>query len=279
MKRTHLQRGEIEQLATGFKFVEGPVWHKDGYWLFSDIPSNRIHTITPEGKVGVHRDPSGNSNGLTFDRGGRLLACEHGNRRVSIAGADGQPETLADTFANKRLNSPNDLVVHSSGAVYFTDPPYGIKPEEMEQEHAGVYRLGNDGSIQLLVADFEKPNGLAFSPDESVLYINDSHHQHIRAFDVQTDASLINDRLFADLSHDTLGAPDGLKVDQQGNVYTANALGVWTHDARGTFLGLIATPEVPANCAWGEDGQTLFITARTSVYKVRTEVAGIAVRQ
>ncbi|MGY8823499.1 MAG: SMP-30/gluconolactonase/LRE family protein [Candidatus Latescibacterota bacterium] len=146
MKRTHLQRGEIEQLATGFKFVEGPVWHKDGYWFFSDIPSNRIHTITPEGKVGIHREPSGNSNDLTFDRSGRLLACEHGNRRVSIAQVDSQPHTLADTFEDKRLNSPNDLVVHSSGAVYFTDPPYGIKSEEMEQEHAGVYRVGEDGA-------------------------------------------------------------------------------------------------------------------------------------
>ncbi|MFT5374677.1 MAG: sugar lactone lactonase YvrE [Candidatus Latescibacterota bacterium] len=279
MKRTHLQRGEIEQLATGFKFVEGPVWHKDGYWFFSDIPSNRIHTITPEGKVGIHREPSGNSNGLTFDRSGRLLACEHGNRRVSIAQVDSQPHTLADTFEDKRLNSPNDLVVHSSGAVYFTDPPYGIKSEEMEQEHAGVYRVGEDRAVQLLIADFEKPNGLAFSPDESVLYINDSHHQHIRAFDVQADGSLINGRLFADLKHDAPGAPDGLKVDRQGHVYTANALGIWTHDTQGTFLGLIAMPETPANCAWGEDGKTLLITARTSVYKVRTEIPGIAVRQ
>ncbi len=277
MKKSDLQAGAVEQLATGFKFVEGPVWHTDGHWFFSDIPSNRIHTVTPDGQVGIHREPSGNSNGLTLNASGRLLACEHGHRRVSISDADGQPQTLVDRFEDKRLNSPNDLVVHSSGAVYFTDPPYGIKPEEMEQAFAGVYRVGPEGAVQLLISDFEKPNGLAFSPDESVLYIDDSHHQHIRAFDVTADGTLENGRLFADLSYDGDGVPDGLKVDQEGHTYTTNSLGIWVHNAQGESLGLIATPEVPANCAWGEDGQTLFITARTSVYKVRMQVAGMAV--
>jgi len=279
MKSTNLQTGEVQRLATGFKFVEGPVWHRDGHWFFSDIPSNRIHTISPDGQVDIHREPSGNSNGLTLNHGGRLLACEHGNRRVSTSDADGRPQVLVDTFEGKRLNSPNDLVVHSCGAVYFTDPPYGIKPEEMEQPHSGVYRVDLNGSTRLLVNDFEKPNGLAFSPDESVLYIDDSHHQHIRVFDVEADGSLGNGRLFADLSYEGDGVPDGMKVDQEGNVYTTNALGIWVHDARGEFLGLINTPEVPANCAWGEDGHTLFITARTSVYKVRMKVPGMAVRQ
>ncbi len=278
MKETSLKAGDVEQLATGFGFVEGPVWHQHGYWLFSDIPSNRIHRISPEGTVEIYREPSGNSNGLTINRAGRLLACEHGNRRVSISDIGGTEEVLVDSYEGKRLNSPNDVVTHSGGAVYFTDPPYGIKPpEQMEQDHSGVYRVDAEGEIQLLVADFEKPNGLAFSPDESVLYIDDSHHQHIRSFDVANDGSLRNGRVFADLAHESAGVPDGMKVDQDGNVYATNSLGIWVHDSQGDFLGLITVPEVPANCAWGEDGQTLFITARTSVYRVRMNVPGVKV--
>ena len=278
MKETDLREGEVEQLATGFGFVEGPVWHQDGYWLFSDIPSNRIHKITPEGEVGIYREPSGNSNGLTLNWAGRLLACEHGNRRVSIADIGGVEETFADNYEGKKLNSPNDVVVHSSGAVYFTDPPYGIKPEQMEQPCAGVYRVDPDGAMRCVIEDFEKPNGLAFSPDESVLYIDDSHYQHIRAFDVAADGSLNNSRMFADMSHDGDGVPDGMKVDQEGNLYATNALGIWVYNPAGDFLGLISVPEVPANCAWGGDGRTLFMTARTSVYRVRMCIAGMAVR-
>ena len=278
MKETSLKAGDVKQLATGFGFVEGPVWHQDGYWLFSDIPSNRIHRISPEGAVEIYREPSGNSNGLTINRAGRLLACEHGNRRVSISDIGATEEVLVDSYDGKRLNSPNDVVTHSNGAVYFTDPPYGIKPpDQMEQDHSGVYRVDPDGEIQLLVADFEKPNGLAFSPDESVLYIDDSHYQHIRAFDVAADGTLQNGRIFADLAHESAGVPDGMKIDQEGNVYATNSLGIWVHDSQGEFLGLITTPEVPANCAWGEDGQTLFITARTSVYRVRMAVPGVTV--
>ena len=186
-----------------------------------------------------------------MDCAGRLLACEHGNRRVSISAIGDAEEVLVDSYDGKHLNSPNDVVVHSSGAVYFTDPPYGIKPEEMEQAPAGVYRIDPGGGIKLLVDDFEKPNGLAFSPDESVLYIDDSHRQHIRAFDVAADGSLHNGRAFADLSFDGDGVPDGMKVDEDGNVYTTNSLGIWVHDAKGEFLGLLSVPEVPANCAWG----------------------------
>ena len=274
VKKTDLQTGAVERLATGFQFVEGPVWHPDGFWYFSDIPGDRIHTVTPAGDVGVFREPSGNSNGLTLDGAGRLLACEHGNRRVSITGPDGSAETLVDAFQGKRLNSPNDLVVHSSGAVYFTDPPYGISPEQQEQPANGVYRVDPDGSIELVVGDFERPNGLAFSPDESVLYIDDSQRQHVRAFDVGADGSLADGRLFADLAHGGDGVPDGLKVDRAGHVYVTNALGMWVYEAGGEFSGLIEMPEVPANCAWGEDGQTLMMTARTSVYRVRVAVGG-----
>ncbi len=278
MKKTDLQMSDVTQLATGFQFVEGPVWHRDGHWLFSDIPANRIHKIAPDGAAEIFREPSGGSNGLTFDRTGRLVTCEHNNRRVSISTGDGPVETLVDTFEGKRLNSPNDIVVHSGGAVYFTDPPpYGVQSEEQEQPHSGVYRVDPDGSMALVVADFERPNGLAFSPDESTLYIDDSHRKHVRAFDVNVNGSLANGRLFCDLTCDENGVPDGMKIDQQGNVYTTNALGIWAHAPDGEFLGLISVPETPANCAWGEDGQTLFITARTSVYTVQMRIPGIPV--
>ena len=274
MKETDLLLGSVEQVATGFKFTEGPVWHPDGYLLFSDIPANQIVKASPDGEVEVFREPSGNSNGLTLDLEGRLVACEHGNRRVSRTGADGAVEAVADSFEGKRLNSPNDVVGHSSGALYFTDPPYGIQPDEQEQPCNGVYRIDVDGGISLLVDDFERPNGLAFSPDESVLYIDDSQHQHVRAFDVADDGTLNKGRIFANLSDPGDGVPDGMKVDQEGNVYATNARGMWVHDAAGQFLGLISVPEVPANCAWGEDGQTLFMTARTSLYKVRVRIPG-----
>jgi gluconolactonase len=277
VEKSDLSDGAVEKVAGGFQFVEGPVWHPEGYLLFSDIPGDRINKLTPEGAVSVHREPSGNSNGLTFDAKARLIACEHGNRRVSRTGADGSVETIAAAFNGKKLNSPNDVVMHSSGAVYFTDPPYGIKPEQQEQPCAGVYRLDLNGELKLLVDDFLKPNGLGFSPDESVLYIDDSERQHVRAFDVLEDGSLANGRLFADVQHSSPGAPDGLKIDQEGNVYVTNSMGMWTYAADGTFRGLLAVPEVPANCAWGEDGKTLFMTARTSVYKVRMKIAGIAV--
>ena len=276
MDAMELLDSPIEELATGFAFTEGPLWHPDGFWIFSDIPNNRINKVTPQGDVEVFREPSGNSNGLTFDRQGRLLACEHGNRRVSRTSADGTVETLVDRFAGKRLNSPNDVVVHSCGAVYFTDPPYGIKPNQQEQAHNGVYRVDGEGQMLLLADDFERPNGLAFSPDESILYIDDSHHQHIRAFDVADDGSLHNGRLFADLSDPGDGVPDGMKIDRDGRVFATNARGLWVFDGDGSPLGVIETPQVPANCAWGEDGRTLLMTARTSVYTVRVKTAGIA---
>lgn len=274
MKQTDLNTGDVRQLATGFTFVEGPVWHSDGYWLFSDIPGNRIHRVTPDGTVEVYREPSGNSNGLTIDPAGRLIACEHGNRRVSIAAIGEMEQDLVDAYDGKRLNSPNDVVAHSGGALYFTDPPYGIRPDEQEQPCCGVYRVDPDGEVQRIAEDLDRPNGLAFSPDESILYIADSEHQHLRAFDVAADGSLTNGRLFADLSHESPGVPDGMKVDVKGNLYTANALGVWVHDGAGDFLGLLPVPEIPANLAWGEDGQTLLLTARTSVYTVRMQNPG-----
>jgi len=267
---------EPEQIATGFQFTEGPVWHPDGYLLFSDIPANVIAKWKPDSKVETFREPSGNSNGLTYDRQGRLIACEHGNRRVSRTEPDGTVVTLADRYQGKRLNSPNDVVVKSDGSIYFTDPPYGVQPDQRELDFQGVYRLASDGTLTLLVDDFDRPNGLAFSPDETILYIDDTTRRHVRAFDVQPDGTLKNGRIFAELKSDKTGGPDGMKVDVNGNVYVTGPGGTWGFDATGKHLGTIVTPENPANCAFGgKDNKTLYITARTSVYCVKLNVPGV----
>ncbi|MBM4045306.1 MAG: SMP-30/gluconolactonase/LRE family protein [Planctomycetes bacterium] len=273
-----VETAEPERIATGFKFTEGPLWHPGGYLLFSDIPENRIVKWTPGGQVTTFRSPSGNSNGLTFDRQGRLLACEHGNRRVSRAEPDGRVVALAERFDGKRLNSPNDIVVKADGAIYFTDPPYGVKPEQRELTFQGVYRIASEGKLTLLVDDFDKPNGLAFSPDEKVLYIADTARKHVRAFEVRPDGTLANGRVFAELKSDKPGAPDGMKVDERGNLYVTGPGGTWVFDPTGRHLGTIVTAEVPANCAFGgPDRRTLFITARTSVYRVRVKTPGMRV--
>lgn len=276
--KTVIEAGDPEKLATGFQFTEGPIWQPDGALLFSDIPANRIYRWTPEHGAQVWREPTGNANGNTLDRQGRLLSCEHSGRRVALTAADGTVTTLVDRYQGKRLNSPNDVVVKSNGVVYFTDPPYGIKPEEREQAHNGVYRVLTDGTIELLAADFERPNGLAFSPDESILYVDDSAHRHVRAFDVQADGTVTNSRIIADMDHPQPGSPDGMKIDEAGHLYVTGATGVWVFEPDGTLLGVIVTPERPANCAWGDaDRQSLYITAQTSLYRVRTKIAGVAV--
>jgi gluconolactonase len=270
-----IEAGEPERLATGFQFTEGPVWMAGGYLLFSDIPANIMYKWTPESGAEVWREPSGNSNGLTRNSDDLLLACEHGNRRVSRTNPDGTVETIAGAYQGKRLNSPNDLVVKSDGVIYFTDPPYGIAPEEKEQPHNGVYRILTDGSLQLMADDFERPNGLAFSPDESMLYIDDSYYRHLRAFDVREDGTLENSRIICDMDHPQPGSPDGLKVDEEGHIYVTGATGVWVFEPDGELLGVVAPPERPANCAWGdEDKKSLYLTAQTSLYRIRTTVAG-----
>jgi gluconolactonase len=270
--------GDPEQVATGFEFTEGPLWHPDGYVIFSDIPANKIYRCSPDGEVSVWREDSGNSNGLTFDRLGRLVACEHGNRRVSRTLVDGRIDSIATHYNGKLLNSPNDVVVRSSGQIFFTDPPYGIQPEQREQEHNGVYRIDPGGFITLIASDFERPNGLAFSPDESILYIDDSAHRHVRAFDIDANGDLHNGRIFADMDHPQPGSPDGMIIDTEGNLYVTGATGVWVFAPDGTHLGVIVTPERPSNCTWGdEDRKSLYITARTSLYRVRTKVAGLPV--
>lgn len=275
--KTLIEDGDPELLATNFQFTEGPVW-KDGALYFSDIPANRTIRWTADDGDSVWCEPTGNANGMTLDCQGALLRCEHSGRRVSRVAADGTATTVADSYDGKRLNSPNDLVVKSNGVIYFTDPPYGIEPEEREQECNGVYRIMEDGSVERLADDFDRPNGLAFSPDESILYIDDSPRRHVRAFDVQPDGTLANSRIIADMDHPQPGSPDGMKIDVEGNLYVTGATGIWVFEPDGTLLGVVATPERPANCAWGdEDRQSLYITARTSLYRIRTKVAGIAV--
>lgn len=268
---------QVEKVAGGFEFTEGPVWHPDGFLLFSDIPANTIYKWQPKKKTEIFRQPSGNANGNTLDRSGRLVTGEHGNRRLSRTEKDGQIVTLASHYQGKRLNSPNDLVVKSDGSIYFTDPPYGIEPEQEELGFYGVYHLAPDKTLTLLVDDFVRPNGIVFSPDETKLYVNDSEKGHIRVFDVQSDGMLANGKLFAEMKPSSgEGAADGMKVDIKGNVYSTGPGGVWIFSPNGELLGIIETPEAPANLAWGDsDYKTLYITARNSLYRVRLKNSGI----
>jgi gluconolactonase len=268
---------KLEKVATGFQFTEGPIWiEQEQCLLFSDIPANRIYRLK-NNQVTIFKEPSYNSNGLTIDLQGRLIACEHGERRVTRLETDGSVTTLASIFQDKKLNSPNDIVVKSNGYIYFTDPPYGIKPEQQEQPLQGVYRLSPDGQeIVLLVDDFSKPNGLAFSPDERKLYIDDSDEKHIRVFNVLEDGTLDKGRVFYGMKTDKKGLPDGMKIDREGNIFCTGGGGVWVFSPEGEHLGTILTPEIPANCAWGDSDRctTLYITAQTSIYKIRLLIPG-----
>ena len=264
------------KLATGFVFTEGPVWHRDGYLLFSDIPADTIYKWSPNGKVEIFRKPSGQSNGLTFDSSWRLIACEHFNRRVTRTEKDGSITVLADRYLGKRLNSPNDVVVRSDGFIYFTDPPYGVKQSERELDFQGLYCISPDGKLMLVAKDFDRPNGLALSPDEKRLYVDDSARKHVRLFNVMEDGRLTGGDVFADMSSNEPGAPDGMKVDVLGNLYVTGPGGLWVFDSNGKLLGKIKLPEIPANCAFGDsDMMTLFLTARTSLYAIRLKVRGI----
>ena len=276
---------KVEKIAHGFKYIEGPVWDPRGWLLFSDIPGNTVYQWTPGlrtrrggvrrpvaliGSLRVFRRPSGHSNGLALDGQNRLIASEH-DRRVSRTDVDGAVSTLADTFENKRLNSPNDLVVKRDGSVYFTDPPYGVtNNKERELPFSGIFRIAVDGKLSVLRRDMPFPNGLAFSPDETKLYVVDSEANQIHLFDVAADGSLGQSRLFADVKlAGSRDGPDGIKVDAQGNVFSAGPDGVWVLAPDGRLLGKILTPEVPANLAFGgTDRSTLYITARTGLYRI-----------
>ncbi len=281
---------KIEQIATGFWFTEGPLWRGD-HLLFSDIANSRIvrYRRLEEGPVvETFRAPSNLANGLTVDHQRRLIACEGATRRLTRTEPDGSIVVLAERYQGKRLNSPNDVVVAADGSIYFSDPfwangfanPNGpsVRNEDQELTFAGVFRIAPDGMLAPVADDFERPNGLAFSPDGRTLYVDDTRRFHIRAFDVRPDGSLTNSRIFADLRAPEPGVPDGMKVDVEGNVYCTGPGGVWVIAPSGAILGRIVPPEVPANVGWGDDDwRSLYITARTSVYRVRLEIPGISV--
>jgi len=271
-----LETSKPERLATGFVFTEGPLWHPDGFYYFVDIRRSNLHRLTPGKEPELVRANTGEGNGTTFDLQGRLVICEGGNRRITRWSAGGQSEILMDRFEGKRLNRPNDVVCKSDGSIYFTDPGLRVPLAERELPSAGVYRIAPDGTTTL-VADCEYPNGLAFSPDERVLYVaNTRWTQYIHALELDTGGGLVRRRIFADMSSDeTDGVPDGMKVDVEGRVFCTGPGGTWVFAPDGTRLGIIRTPEVPANLAFGgSDLRTLFFTARTSVYTLRMKVPG-----
>ena len=278
----------IEELGDGYGGdqgpAEGPVWWKEGgYLLFSDIHNNRRMRWSREDGVTVFRELTDRANGLTRDSQGRLVACEHDSRRVTRLEHDGSITVIANSFKGTQLNRPNDVVVKSDGSIYFTDPWTFRRPQEQwELDFAGVYRVSPDlGTLTLLVQDFLTPNGLAFSPDESVLYINDSRRGHIRAFDLQPTGTLAlaSDRVFCDLRGERPGVPDGMKVDVEGNVYCGGAGGVWVMDPSGKHLGTIVHGQpATTNVAWGDDDwKTLYITTRNTLARVRLKIPGLPV--
>jgi len=301
---------KIDRVATGFKWTEGPVWIHAGYLLFADIPSNSIRKWTPGDGTSIWMQPSGykgtapyggpepGSNGMTLDSRGRLTVAGHAQRdlwRLETMDPHGEVTILAERYQGKRLNSPNDLVYKSDGALYFTDPPYGFRTQsdkdpDKELKVNGVYRIPHaidrkpgappdDSKLELLTHDMPRPNGIAFSPDEKYLYVDNSEPQKVWVrYEVNADGSLSHaGKLFFDATKDTApGAPDGMKVDRDGNIYSAGPGGVLILSPEGKHLGTIRMPEKVSNVAWGdEDGKTLYITASTSVYRVRTKVGGV----
>jgi gluconolactonase len=274
---------ELEIALSGFQFTEGPVWHPtDHHLMFSDIQGNTIYRWAPGGDLQVFRVNSHLANGNTYDRQGRLLTCHHGTSRVTRTESDGSVTILAAHYNGQQLNSPNDIVVSRDGAIYFTDPPYGRSeshgiPREQELDFYGVYRLDPvSGDLTLLVDDFERPNGLCFSLDETQLYIDDSARHHIRVFDVQADGTLANGRIWAETSREGHGVPDGMKIDSAGMLFACAAGGVHVFTSDAVCLGVIHIPEHAANFCWGDaDLRTLYITASTSVYRLRMQQAGV----
>ena len=272
----------VEQVATGFGFTEGPVWDKArSQLIWSDMKHDHMRSYSAAGGVQTYRKPSDKANGNTYDRAGRLVSCEHGTSRVVREEKDGTLTVLASHWQGKELNSPNDIVVKSDGAIYFSDPTFGRTredvgiPRPLTLDFRGVYRIAPDGALTLVVADFEQPNGLCFSLDEKRLFINDTPKKHIRVFDVKTDGGIENGRVFGETTGDAPGMPDGMKLDRDGHLYCTGPGGihVFAHDGR--CLGVLLTPERPTNMAWGdEDWKTLYITAQTSIYRARLKTPG-----
>ncbi|MCE7966523.1 MAG: SMP-30/gluconolactonase/LRE family protein [Nitrospira sp. NTP2] len=281
---------KLEKITDGFTWVEGPVWRKQGgYLLFSDIPANAVYKWKEGEGTSLYLKSSGysgttpfsgkepGSNGLTFDAQGRLVLCRHGDRQIGRLESNGSIASLADHYDGYKINSPNDLVFTSNGDLYFTDPPFGL-PQAFDDPNKapvqGVYRLSKDGTLTLLIADIKAPNGIAFSPDEKTLYVSDVDPKRAAwlAYDVKEDGTVTNGRIFFDATtwrKDPFFGPDGFKVDRYGNIFGARPGGLSVIAPDGTLLGTIETGQPTSNVAWGEDGQTLFITGGSSVYRLR----------
>lgn len=268
---------KVEKLADGFGFTEGPTWVRaeGGYLVFSDIPNNRLIKWTKSNGISTFRQPSQNANGNTTDRAGRLLTAEHSGRRISVMEKDGSVKTLVDRCKDKKFSSPNDVVVKSDGTVWFTDPPYGLpKAETKEQDGNYVYRFDpSSQSVRAVATDFDMPNGLCFSPDETKLYIADSGKpHHIRVFNVGKDGSLSDGKVFAVIDK---GGPDGIRCDTQGRIWSSSGAGADIFAADGSLIAKVNLPKAGANlCFGGENGKTLFVTARDGLYAVETKVNG-----
>jgi len=294
----------IEKAGTGFQFTEGPLWRPDGHLWFSDVTGklrslqpfvrfapNVVRSITPDGKVqvliekarGETNAPPGSfigPNAMIADKDGYVLLCQHTNRRIVRLDKDLKQTVYRDKFEGKRFNSPNDLVYKHDGALYFTDPPYGLQKQDddpaKELKFNGVFRYAN-GKLQPVIKDLSRPNGIAFSPDEKILYISNSDEKHRlwMRYDVDADGTVSNGKILYDATSDPeQGLPDGMKVDSRGNIYSSGPGGLWVFSPDGKHIGTIKPGESPANCAWAEDGKTLYITASTSVYRIKLAVAG-----
>jgi gluconolactonase len=282
------ESAEVEQLGTGFTFTEGPIWNPEGFLLFSDMPGDVRRRWDPDSGVSEVANPSNKGNGMTIDNDGRLVVCEHVTSsvvRMDPDGKGGGREVLATHYEGRELNSPNDVVVKSDGAIYFTDPTYGRMPgfgieRDQDLDFQGVYRIApGGGDPQLLVDDFDQPNGLCFSTDESLLYVNDTTRAHIRVFDVQSDGTIANSRVLAEgIGSGSLeigDLVDGMKLDERGNVWVTGPGGVCVFDPDGNHIGTVEVPENVGNINWGgQDWNQLFIPATTSVYRIQCQVSG-----
>lgn len=269
-------RAILQKVAGGFQFTEGPLWTDNGSLLFSDIPANTIYEWKSGDGVKIFLKPSGHSNGIALENDGSLVIAQQ-DRRISRITADKKIVILVNKFDNKNLNAPNDLVIRKDGSIYFTDPSFGIKKNQVEQSVNGVYRITKGNRVQLLTSEVPLPNGLAFSPNEKKLYINDSKKNDVWIFDVEKDGSLHNGKLFAEMRDPgaEFGSADGLKVDSRGNVYTTGPGGIWIYSPDGVLLDRISTPEYASNLAFGgKDYKTLFITATHNVYSIPVKYSG-----